>query len=135
MRGSQMIVAGMGFRANALETSLRSALDAAMAQCGQPVQLGGLATAQDKAGAPAFLQLAHSLGLPVFAIAPARLALQAARPSSHVPIRYGRRSVAESSALAAAAAPHAGLLAGRTVSEDRLATAAIAISTTKNTEI
>ncbi|SDP92278.1 cobalt-precorrin 5A hydrolase [Rhodoferax sp. OV413] len=119
-----MKVAGLGFRAQASVASLRSALQAA----GNSTGLSALATAEDKAGTPALLQLAAELGLQVIAVPLAALQAQAATSSPHVPARYGGHSLAEAAALAAAG-PDARLLAARAVSADSLATAAIAENT------
>ena len=119
-----MKIAGLGFRSQASVASLRSALQAAGGNTG----LTALATADDKASAPALLQLAAELGLPVIAVPLIDLQRQAATASPHVPARYGGRSLAEAAALAAAG-PGARLLAARAVSADSLATAAIAENT------
>ena len=119
-----MRVAGLGFRAQASVASLRSALQAAGGSAG----LTALATAEDKARAPALLQLAAELGLPVIAVPLTALQAQAAASSPHVPARYGSHSLAEAAALAAAG-PGARLLATRAASADSLATAAIAENT------
>ena len=129
-------VAGLGFRAGAGVASLRSALQAALSACasatGSLPALTALATADDKATHPALAQLAAELALPVVAVPLAELAghigTLSATPSTHVPQRYGARSLAESSALAAAG-PGASLLAPRAVSADQMATAAIADNT------
>ena len=63
-----MSVAGFGFREAATADSLRSALHAALAQSDAPITLTALATAWDKAGAPAFVRFAADWGLPVLAI-------------------------------------------------------------------
>ena len=126
--GALTVVAGFGFRANAKVASLRSALEAANAT--QPASLlTALATAQDKATHPAILELANELALPLRAVALAQLASATASMtfSHHIPERYGARSVAESSALAAAG-PGAQLLASRAISTDKMATAALAVA-------
>ncbi len=127
-------VAGFGFRAGATLESLRSALQAASASSQSatenPLALTALATAADKASHPALLALAGELALPLLAVPLAQLtaaSAAAALPVNHrIPERYGARSVAESSALAAAG-DSAQLLAPRAVSADTMATAAIAI--------
>ncbi len=120
-----MTVAGLGFRAQCNVTSLRAALDAALQAHGKPITLTALATAADKTRHPALLQLAAELQLPIIPVTLPQLTSQAARPSAHVPARYGARSVAEAAALAAAG-PSATLASTRCISPDRLATAAIA---------
>lgn len=126
--GALNVVAGFGFRANATMASLRSALEAANATQPAPV-LTALATAQDKAMHPAIIELARELALPLRAVALAQLASTTASVTSshHIPERYGARSVAESSALAAAG-PGAQLLAPRAISTDKMATAALAVA-------
>ena len=137
-------VAGFGFRAEASVASLRSALRAACASSenatAKPVPaITALATAQDKATHPALIALARELALPVIAVPLAKLAEAQAEAalsvppgtlcgrtaSSHLPARYGVRSLAESAALAAAG-QGAHLLAPRAVSSDKMATASIA---------
>jgi len=149
------VVAGFGFRAGATVASLRSALEAAFAagdaDAGQPPTLTALATPEDKATHPALIALAHELALPVVAVPLALLARQTptnptnptnppnptklidsrldpsgVAASNRIPERYGARSVAESSALAAAR-QGARLLAPRAVSADQMATVAIAV--------
>ena len=119
-----MRVAGLGFRPQADVSSLREALQLAGGNAG----LTALATAQDKATAPALTDLAAELGLPVIAVPLVMLGDQAATPSAHVPERYGAHSLAEAAALAAAG-PGARLVAARKVSIDKMATAAIAENT------
>ena len=135
------MVAGLGFRAQCNLASLRAALNAVLAAAQQaqgtssrPITLTALATAADKASHPALLQLAAELQLPITPVNLTQLASQAATPSAHVPARYGAHSVAEATALAAAAMAvqaepvQAQLLTPRCTSPDRLATAAIAFS-------
>ncbi len=131
------LVAGLGFRAGCEAASLRSALqaalDAASTAHGQPItlaHLSSMATATDKANHPALLQLAAQLQLPIHPIPLPALANQPVAPSAHVPERYGAHSVAEAAALAAAG-PGASLLGTRSISPDRMATAALAF--TENT--
>jgi cobalt-precorrin 5A hydrolase len=142
------VVAGLGFRAGCELASLRSALQAALELAstahGQPItfaNLAALATAADKAQHPALLQLAAELLLPVHPVPLPALAAQPAAPSGHVPERYGAHSVAEAAALAAVTLTrgHAPvppvpsvrssapvLLGRRSISPDRMATAALA---------
>ena len=120
-------IAGFGFRAAATLESLRSALH--MASNGSVIAITALATAADKANHPALMALARELTLPLMAVPLAQLtessAAAALAAHSRIPERYGARSLAESSALAAAG-PGAHLLAPRAVSADKMATAAIA---------
>jgi cobalt-precorrin 5A hydrolase len=127
-----MSVAGFGFRAAATTESLKRALELALAQSDAPITLTALATAWDKATAPAFVRFAEDLGLPTLAMSAEALRAQPAHTSAHVPARYGQHSLAESSALAAAG-PGAQLQGPRCVSPDRLATAAIASVLPENT--
>jgi cobalt-precorrin 5A hydrolase len=108
-----MIVAGLGFRKDASVNSLRDALACTGAQP------QALATAADKAEAPAFRALAAEMGLPLFAISLADLKSQ---PTQDL---YGTGSLAEAAALAAAG-PNARLLGPRVISKDGKATAALA---------
>ena len=129
-------VVGFGFRTQASAASLRSALQAAYAATesatGYSHTLTALATAHDKVSHPALIELAHELALPLVAVPLAQLtgltATASLSVSNRIPERYGARSVAESSALAAAG-PGAHLLARRAVSIDQMATAAIAVIT------
>lgn len=120
-------VAGFGFRAAATLDSLRSALQ--MASTGSVITITALATAADKASHPALTELARELAVPLIAVPLAQLTASStatAPPNHRIPERYGARSVAESSALAAAG-HGAQLLAARAVSADKMATASIAI--------
>ncbi|MDT7521882.1 cobalamin biosynthesis protein [Rhodoferax sp. TBRC 17198] len=126
------LVAGLGFRVGSevesLRSALQTALDAASKAHGKPItlaQLSALATAADKAHHPALLQLAAELQVSIHPIPLPALAEQSAAPSAHVPERYGAHSVAEAAALAAAG-PGATLLGRRSISPDRMATAALA---------
>ena len=115
-----MIVAGFGFRAGATRDSLASAL---AATGGRP---GALAAPEDKCASPAMIALAASLGLPLLAIPPDRLAAARTRTQSAAS-RAARAtgSVAEAAALIGAG-PGARLISERSVSSDRHATCALA---------
>ena len=134
--GAASAVAGFGFRAEATAASLRGALLAAYAANQSATNhvpaLTALATAEDKATHQAIIELADELALPLLAVPLAQLTEQTASASipfkKHIPERYGARSLAESSALAAAG-HGAHLLAPRAVSADQMATAAIAVAT------
>ena len=117
-----MIVAGFGFRRAATAESLLDALD--KARCPQAPAL--LATAEDKAAAPAFQALSARLGLPIHAVTLDALA-QVETPTRSATVRAlrGSGSVAEAAALVAAG-PGASLLGPRAVSADRMATCALA---------
>jgi cobalt-precorrin 5A hydrolase len=135
-----MRVAGLGFRGTAGVASLADALARALAsaspatptgaqagaQAGSQAGLGpvdALASAHDKAGAPAIRDLAARLALPVLAVAVAGVPTptQSARVRAH----YGTGSLAEAAALAALG-PGARLVAHRVASQDGMATCAIA---------
>jgi cobalt-precorrin 5A hydrolase len=118
----QMKVAGLGFNGNATLASLREALAAA----GGAEGLGAVATVGDKADAEVLKLLARECGVPIRAI-PADVLAGIATPtqSSRIAERFATGSVAEAAALAAAG-PGARLIAGRAISQDRTATAAIA---------
>ncbi|WP_198964475.1 cobalamin biosynthesis protein [Bradyrhizobium sp. C9] len=117
-----MKVAGLGFRNNASVASLREALDAA----GGPNGLAAVATVSDKADAVALQALAQELGLPIRGIPAAMLAeIETATQSELINARFGTGSVAEAAAVAAAGRG-ARLISARAVSQDRMATAAIA---------
>jgi len=114
-------VAGFGFRAAATTTSLHVALD--MARGAWPVT--HLATLIDKA--PALADLAVQLGLPVIALAPDQLVgLRTLTHSIPSQTARGIGSVAEACALAACYGRDAHLLGPRVLSQDRMATCAIA---------
>ena len=118
-----MIVAGLGFSSSATVDSLRAALAAAAAD--QPVS--ALATVADKEGHAALSAFSAETALPLHFIAPADLAGQRTLTcSTRSRASYGTGSVAEASALAAAGSG-ARLLSPRQISDDRLATCAIAI--------
>jgi len=117
-----MIVAGFGFRQAATAESLLDALDKARG----PQAPALLATAEDKAAAPAFQALSARLGLPIHAVTLDALA-QVETPTRSATVRAlrGSGSVAEAAALVAAG-PGASLLGPRAVSADRMATCALA---------
>ena len=120
-------VAGLGFRTMADVASLREALQLAGGTVGLSA-LDALATAEDKANAPALVALAAELGLPIIAVPLAQLTIQIAAPSPQVPARYGAHSLAEAAAMAAVG-QGAHLTRSRTVASNKMATAAIAEST------
>jgi len=118
-----MKVAGMGFRAKADIASLRAALTAAGGADG----VTALATSDSKAGAATFVAFAAELGLPIKSISLADLAAQGTlTESARVRAKTGAGSLAEAAALAAIGSD-ARLLGPRAVSDDHMATAAIAV--------
>ncbi|MGR3742837.1 MAG: cobalamin biosynthesis protein [Pseudooceanicola nanhaiensis] len=119
-----MIVAGFGFRASATVESLVSALDRA----GGGRQIDLLATPVDKSRSDIFLRLAKEINVKPHPVHEETLAAQKTLThSSKVAETRPTGSVAEAAALAAAG-PGATLLGPRAVSEDRLATCALAES-------
>ena len=117
-----MKVAGLGFRREAGVASLREALDAA----GGPEGLAALATLSDKADAAALRALAQELGLSIRSIpAEALTEIETVTQSELIRAEFGTGSVAEAAAIAAAGRG-GRLIAVRAVSQDRMATAAIA---------
>jgi cobalt-precorrin 5A hydrolase len=117
-----MIVAGFGFRGAATAESLLDALDKARG----PQAPALLATAEDKAAAPALQALSARLGLPIHAVTLDALAqVETPTRSARVRALRGSGSVAEAAALVAAG-PGASLLGPRAVSADRMATCALA---------
>jgi len=117
-----MKVAGLGFRVSATTAALHDALTAAGGAAG----LTALATAAEKANAPALIALAETLSLPIRAVSADALKAQTTPTRSpRIHTRFGTGSLAEAAALAAAG-PGARLTAPRAVSHDRSATAAIA---------
>jgi cobalt-precorrin 5A hydrolase len=129
-----MMVAGFGFRRGATLASLRDALAQALevAQFAKnPAHaITLLAAAQDRAHRPCLQALAADLGLPLCAVAPAQVAATLTlTDSATVRALRGTGSTAEAAALATAlmqSGPDARLLHPRSVSNDRLATCAIA---------
>lgn len=116
-----MIVAGFGFRAGASDASLRDAL--ARAAKDHTPQM--LATADDKVDG--LRTIAKTLNLPVAAVTETDLARQTTLTQSET-VNATRKtgSVAEAAALAVAGR-NARLVASRHISQDRMATCAIAI--------
>ena len=118
-----MIVAGLGFSSAATADSLRAAFD--RARNGQHVD--ALATVADKKGHTALAEFAEATALPLHFIGSADLTRQRTLScSARSRATYGTGSVAEASALAAAGSG-ARLTSPRQISDDRLATCAIAI--------
>ena len=115
-----MIVAGFGFRSGASLAALQDALTRAGGETG----VTHLATLSTKAGG--LEPLARALALPILALEASTLRGQLTLTrSERVEALFGTGSVAEAAALAAAG-PGARLRGPRAVSEDGMATAAIA---------
>jgi cobalt-precorrin 5A hydrolase len=116
-----VIVAGIGFRAEATLSALQDAL--ASAQHGQP-QVTLLAVPDDKAALAQLL--ANTMDLPLIAISPEALRSTQTTTQSVASLEARQTgSVAEACALAAAG-HGARLLTPRHISSDRMATCAIA---------
>ncbi|MEH2534279.1 cobalt-precorrin 5A hydrolase [Bradyrhizobium sp. AZCC 1588] len=117
-----MKVAGLGFRRDVTLASLREALVAAGGREG----IAAVATVSDRAESDVLKLLARELGVPIKAV-PADVLAGIATPtqSKRIKERVGTGSVAEAAALAAAGR-RARLISTRVVSQDRMATAAIA---------
>ena len=115
-----MIVAGFGFRQTATLASLQSALAATKAA---PT---ALAAPLDKCDATIMITLANSMNLPLIPVpADDLIKAETLTRSARVKEERSTGSVAEAAALVAAG-PGARLQAPRCVSQDRLATCAIA---------
>ena len=124
MERDKMIIAGFGMRAEVTEASLQDALD----QTGYVPD--AIATVVDKVGINAFQAFARTQNLPIQAVSQVSLdqAQTQTQTQSQVSLYHrGTGSVAEAAALIAAGAG-ATLLSGRKISNDRLATCAIAIT-------
>jgi cobalt-precorrin 5A hydrolase len=115
-----MMIAGFGYRAGATTESLRDAYD----------RLGGgadaIAVPADKAGALCLKRFAAEVGLPVHPVSDSEMhAVVTPTQSTRVIKKRGTGSVAEACALAVAGA-EGRLIAMRHISEDRMATCALA---------
>ena len=125
MERDAVIVAGFGFRGSATPESLRDAL----ARTGMQAHISDIATVADKADTPAFNLFSENLGLPVHRVPQTDLAQAETETDSHVVHAHRNTgSVAEAAALIAAG-PGARLLGPRVVSQDQMATCAIACAT------
>lgn len=121
MERNAMIVAGFGFRASANTASLADAL----AQTGWTGMIDALATAADKTDARCLRDFAAGRAVIVGVDAVALAAAPVRTHSSRSLQQRGTGSLCEAAALAAAG-PGARLIATRCISDDRLATCAIA---------
>ncbi|MEL7166094.1 MAG: cobalamin biosynthesis protein [Pseudomonadota bacterium] len=117
-----VVVAGFGFTSQATADSLRNAL----AKTGMAEDITLLATPADKAMQDAILAISKDRRLLIKAIYPSKLEAARTRTQSRIS-RLMRRtgSVAEAAALAAIG-PRATLVVTRQISDDRMATCAIA---------
>ncbi|MEO0401811.1 MAG: cobalamin biosynthesis protein [Pseudomonadota bacterium] len=117
-----MIVAGFGFTSSATAASLENAL----AATGYSDQITLLAAPADKTMAAPMVALSRARKLIVTSIDALQLKATKTRTQSATSQRArGTGSVAEAAALAAAG-PGARLIASRHISDDRMATCAIA---------
>lgn len=117
-----MIMAGFGMRENISETSLQDALD----QTGYVPE--GLATLADKAEIGAFQAFAQRLNLPIYLIENDALKNTPTQTQSAISLQHrDTGSVAEAAAMIGAGRG-ARLVSTRKISNDRLATCAIAIT-------
>lgn len=115
-----VIVAGFGFRGAATSQSLQSALFAAKGSHTPDC----IATLSDKAHA--LKPLSAALGIPIIVLTAADIETAEPKTQSGASLRARNTgSVAEATALAAAG-PGAQLLAPRSISDDRMATCALA---------
>lgn len=122
-----MRMVGIGFRGAATRQSLNDALMRALLASGE-VGFDAVVTEAAKARAEVFRSFAQSLGVPGIGITQSDLAqMMTPTQSERVQDRFGTGSLAEAAALAAAG-PQARLVVERVVSDDSMATAAIAES-------
>jgi cobalt-precorrin 5A hydrolase len=122
MERDKMIVAGFGMRADVTEASLQDALD----QTGYAPD--AIATVADKAEFDAFQAFARTRKLPIQTLSQDSIDQAQTQTQSQVSLQHrGTGSVAEAAALMAAGTG-ATLLSTRKISNDRLATCAIAIT-------
>jgi cobalt-precorrin 5A hydrolase len=118
-----MRFAGIGFRGAATLASLRSALVRANPEGSK---IDALVTEAAKARAPVFRAFAQELGVPGLGITTEDLAAMITpTQSARITDKFGTGSLSEAAALAAGG-PGAVLIAVRAVSDDAMATAAIA---------
>ncbi|WP_208353414.1 cobalamin biosynthesis protein [Pseudaestuariivita rosea] len=116
-----MIIAGFGFRAAASSASLQNALTKAS----RDHRPDAVATIADKLDG--LRPLAKTLNVSLISVSPAELSTQHTPTQSKASdLAWGTGSVAEAAALAAAG-PDARLVGPRHISDDRMATCAIAI--------
>jgi len=117
-----MIVAGFGFRGAATPSSLQNAYD--KARGGHRV--AAISSVEDKAASAVFHAFASATGLRLIAVPGALLEAQVPLTTSDASqSARATGSVAEVAALAAAG-PDARLIVTRVVSDDRMATCALA---------
>ena len=116
-----MIVAGFGFRASATVASLQNALSLASSSA-----IDALAAPDDKCAANCLRELSMATGLPILPVPTKALTNTRTQTQSTRSLRARNTgSVAEAAALVAAG-PKAQLLSTRRISDDKLATCAIA---------
>ncbi|MDE1131175.1 MAG: cobalamin biosynthesis protein [Ascidiaceihabitans sp.] len=116
-----MIVAGFGFRSSATVDSLTSALSEAGVNA-----VDAIATAEDKSKTTVFINFAETIGAQIVSIDASALTQSETHTQSQASQTHrDTGSVAEAAALAALG-EDAKLLAPRSISNDRMATCAIA---------
>ncbi len=121
-----MIAAGFGFRASARVESLSDAFDRACAALPEGRAVDLMTTAADKAQADVFRAFAARRGIAARGVDAARLSTQKTRTRSDASLAArGTGSLSEAAALAALA-EGGRLLGARVISEDGLATCALA---------
>jgi len=117
-----MRFAGLGFRAAADVSSLRDALFRAAAGS----RVDAIVTEAAKARTAVFREFATELGVPGLGVEVAEIGqMITLTQSERIQDRFGTGSLCEAAALAAGG-PNAALVAGRVISGDGMATAAIA---------
>ena len=122
-----MIVAGMGFREAARMESLADAWSKARALAPSMTAIDAVATATEKSENSAFASFVRVLGVRSIGVDAFDLVAQETETQSAASIAArGSGSVAEAAALAAAGSG-SRLIVGRTISDDGMATCALAI--------
>jgi cobalt-precorrin 5A hydrolase len=116
--GEIMIVAGIGCRKGTTALEIDAAIDAALAEAGQPREaLGAIATSDGKGSEPGIIEAVAGRGLSLLLVKPGDLEAAGPRTQSSSPRvkeLFGVASVAEAAALAAAG-PASKLIVARIV--------------------
>lgn len=120
------LIAGFGYRAAATADSLANALTKARAEAGTDAPLAKICVPADKAEEACVTAFAAAEGVAITPIAPGALtAVETPTQAERVIEKRGTGSVAEAAAIAGGGSK---LIAERVVSEDRMATCALAES-------
>ena len=120
-----MRVVGIGFRSGAAMASLQDAMTRAIEAAGGTAPQA-IATESAKSRAPVFRELSQALSLPGLGVRTDDMATMITpTQSQRILDQFGTGSLCEAAALVAAG-PEAVLVAGRVVSGDGMATAAVA---------